>query len=193
MKKHYIPVLKAIFLLVFFWNIGVDFAVAREESFHLNQHLAVPMQGTKPIHYTPRAVPTAPRSEQRSGATYAVQPMHTTTRAVSSHAGGASQSGASQAVAASGVHVAHSAVPVAIKDYAKPQSTQTAAPTLAEDELALADGLIMKAPGGGGGIGDGNSDKENTSAPTPLGEGTWILLLLAAVYVGSISRKRFVA
>ena len=193
MKKHYIPVLKAIFLLVFFWNIGVDFAVAREESFHFNQDLAVPMQGTKPIHYTPRAVPTAPRSEQRSGATYAVQPVHTTTRAVSSHAGGASQSGASQAVAASGVHVAHSAVPVAIKDYAKPQSTQTAAPTLAEDELALADGLIMKAPGGGGGIGDGNSDKDNASAPTPIGEGTWILLLLAAVYVGSISRKRFVA
>ena len=189
MKKHYIPVLKAIFLLVFFWNIGVDFAAAREESFHLNQHLAVPMQGTKPIHYTPRAVPTAPRSEQRSGATYAVQPVHTTTRAVSSHAGGASQSGASQAVAASGVHVAHSAVPVAIKDYAKPQSTQTVAPTLAEDELVLADGLTtQKLPSV-----KPEEDDNSQSAVTPIGEGTWILLLLAAVYVGSISRKRFVA
>ncbi len=45
--------------------------------------------------------------------------------------------------------------------------------------------MMMKAPPGGtgGGIGDGNSDIDNTpTIDMPIGNGTWLLILLAIGY-----------
>ena len=154
----------------------------------LDNYLAVPMQGNTIMEsYQPRTYSTPTRIQHYTPteANYSAQALRSGTRTVNSYGGGRTP-GDNQI--ATMFPSPQAGTPTAIRDIDSWKRTRTSSPTIADEDLTLADGILMKAPGGGG-IGDGNSDKDNTSAVVPLADATWTLLLLAVVYA-LIRRKK---
>ena len=157
----------------------------------LDNYLAVPMQGNTIMEsYQPRtySTPTHTQHYTPTEAHYSAQTLRSGTRTVNSYGGGNHHQVATQTMVA---QTPQTGTPVAIRDIDTWKRTRTSSPTLADDIALADDALIMKAPGGGG-IGDGNSDKDNTSAVVPLGDATWLLLLLAAGYAWIVRRKKMI-
>ena len=154
----------------------------------LDNYLAVPMQGhTIMESYQPRTYSTPTRIQHYTPteANYSAQALRSGTRTVNSYGGG--RTPADNQIATM-LPSPQAGTPVAIRDIDTWKRTHTSSPTLADEDITLADGILMKAPGGGG-IGDGNSDSGNQPAVTPIGNGTWTLLLIAAAYT-LIRRKK---
>ena len=154
----------------------------------LDEHLAVPMQGNTIMEsYQPRTSSTPSRIQHYTPteADYSAQTLRSGTRTVNSYGGG--RTTADNQIATM-LPSPQAGTPTAIRDIDTWKRTRTSSPTLADEDITLADGILMKAPGGGG-IGDGNSDSGNQPAVTPIGNGTWTLLLLAAAYT-LIRRKK---
>lgn len=157
----------------------------------LDNYLAVPMQGNTIMEsYQPRTYSTPTRIQHYTPteANYSAQALRSGTRTVNSYGGGRTPADNQIATMLSSPQAG---TPTAIRDIDTWKRTRTSSPTLADDIALADDALIMKAPGGGGGsIGDDNSDKDNTSAVVPLGDATWLLLLLAAGYAWIVRRKK---
>ena len=146
----------------------------------LDNYLAVPMQGNTIMEsYQPRTYSTPTRIQHYTPteANYSAQALRSGTRIVNSYGGG--RTPADNQIATM-LPSPQAGTPTAIRDIDTWKRTHTSSPT-------LADGILMKAPGGGG-IGDGNSDSGNQPAVTPIGNGTWLLILLAIGY--AILRKK---
>lgn len=155
----------------------------------LDEHLAVPMQGNTIMEsYQPRTYSTPTRIQHYTPTevNYSAQALRSGTRTVNSYGGG--RTPADNQIATM-LPSPQAGTPTAIRDIDTWKRTRTSSPTLADEDITLADGILMKAPGGGG-IGDGNSDKDNTSAVVPLGDATCLLLLLAAGYAWIVRRKK---
>lgn len=155
----------------------------------LDNYLAVPMQGNTIMEsYQPRTYSTSSRIQHYTPteANYSAQALRSGTRTVNSYGGGNHHQVATQTMVA---QTPQTGTPTAIRDIDtwKRTRTRTSSPTLADEDITLADGILMKAPGGGG-IGDGNSDSGNQPAVTPIGNGTALLILLAIGY--AILRKK---
>lgn len=154
----------------------------------LDNYLAVPMQGNTIMEsYQPRTSSTPSRIQHYTPteANYSAQALRSGTRTVNSYGGG--RTPADNQIATM-LPSPQAGTPTAIRDIDTWKRTHTSSPTLADDIALADDALIMKAPGGGG-IGDGNSDSGNQPAVTPIGNGTWTLLLIAAAYT-LIRRKK---
>ena len=157
----------------------------------LDNYLAVPMQGNTIMEsYQPRTSSTPSRIQHYTPteANYSAQTLRSGTRSVASY-GGVNTLSANTNPNTIVSNPTQAAAPTAIRDIDTWKRTRTSSPTLADEDITLADGILMKAPGGGG-IGDGNSDKDNTSAVVPLADATWLLLLLAAGYAWIVRRKK---
>lgn len=153
----------------------------------LDNYLAVPMQGNTIMEsYQPRTYSTPTRIQHYTPteANYSAQALRSGTRTVNSYGGG--RTPADNQIATM-LPSPQAGTPTAIRDIDTWKRTHTSSPTLADDIALADDALIMKAPGGGG-IGDGNSDSGNQPAVTPIGNGTWLLILLAIGY--AILRKK---
>ena len=153
----------------------------------LDNYLAVPMQGNTIMEsYLPRTYSTPSRIQHYTPteANYSAQTLRSGTRTVNSYGGGRTPAGNQIATM---LPSPQAGTPTAIRDIDTWKRTRTSSPTLADEDITLADGILMKAPGGGG-IGDGNSDSGNQPAVTPIGNGTWLLILLAIGY--AILRKK---
>ena len=155
----------------------------------LDNYLAVPMQGNTIMEsYQPRTYSTPTRIQHYTPteANYSAQALRSCTRTVNSYGGGRTPADNQIATMLSSPQAG---TPTVIRDIDTWKRTRTSSPTLADDIALADDALIMKAPGGGGGsIGDGNSDSGNQPAVTPIGNGTWLLILLAIGY--AILRKK---
>lgn len=154
----------------------------------LDNYLAVPMQGNTIMEsYQPRTYSTPSRIQHYTPteANYSAQTLRSGTHTVNSYGGGRTPADNQTATM---FPSPQAGTPTAIRDIDTWKRTRISSPTLADEDITLADGILMKAPGGGG-IGDGNSDKDNTSAVVPLGEATWLLLLLVAGYAWIVRRK----
>ena len=158
----------------------------------LDEHLAVPMQGNTIMEsYQPRTYSTPTRIQHYTltEANYSAQTLRSGTRTVNSYGGGRTPADNQIATMPPSPQAG---TPTAIRDIDTWKRTHTSSPTLADEDITLADGILMKAPGGGG-IGDGNSDSGNQPAVTPIGNGTWTLLLLAAAYTVLRRKKTQIA
>lgn len=147
----------------------------------LDEHLAVPMQGNTIMEsYQPRTSSTPSRIQHYTPteANYSAQTLRSGTRTVNSYGGG--RTTADNQIATM-LPSPQAGTPTAIRDIDTWKRTRTSSPTLADEDITLADGILMKAPGGGS-IGDGNSDSGNQPAVTPIGNGTALLILLAIGY-----------
>lgn len=156
----------------------------------LDEHLAVPMQQQAIMDsYQPRTPSKSTHTQHYTPieANYAVQALRSGTRSVNSYGGGNHNQANSHVAATQLPATPHTGTPTAIRDIDTWKRTRTTSPTLADEDITLADGMMMKAPGGGG-IGDGNSDSGNQPAVTPIGNGTALLILLAIGY--AILRKK---
>lgn len=153
----------------------------------LDNYLAVPMQGNTIMEsYQPRTYSTPTRIQHYTPteANYSAQALRSGTRIVNSYGGG--RTPADNQIATM-LPSPQAGTPTAIRDIDTWKRTRTSSPTLADEDITLADGILMKAPGGVG-IGDGNSDSGNQPAVTPIGNGTALLILLAIGY--AILRKK---
>ena len=163
---------------------GLTHAVMASTSLYnsLDDHLAVPMQQQAIMDsYQPRTPSKSTQHYTPIEANYAAQALRSGTRSVNSYGGGNHNQANNHVVATQLPATPHTGTPTAIRDINTWKRTRTTSPTLADEDITLADGMIMKAPGGGG-FGDGNSDSGNQPAVTPIGNGTWLLILLAIGY-----------
>ena len=164
----------------------------------LDKHLAVPLQQQAIMDsYQPRTPSKSTHTQHYTPieANYAAQALRSGTRSVNSYGGGYHNQASSHVAATQLPATPHTGTPTAIRDINTWKRTHTTSPTLADEDITFADGMMMKAPGGGtgGGIGDGNSDSGNQPAVTPIGNGTWTLLFLVGVYALLRRKKKQLA
>lgn len=159
----------------------------------LDNYLAVPMQGNTIMEsYQPRtySTPTHIQHYTPTEANYSAQTLRSGTRSVASYGGGNTLSANTNPNTIVS-NPTQAAAPTAIRDIDTWKRTHTSSPTLADEDITLADDAIMQRIGGGSGP-ITESDKENTPTIVPLGDATWLLLFLAIGYAWLIRRKKMI-
>jgi hypothetical protein len=144
----------------------------------LDNYLAVPMQGNTIMEsYQPRTYSTPTRIQHYTPteANYSAQALRSGTRTVNSYGGGRTP-GDNQI--ATMLPSPQAGTPTAIRDIDTWKRTHTSSPTLADEDITLADEMmIQRLPGN-----KPTDDDDTQSAVTPIGNGTGLLILLAVGY-----------